>query len=231
MEFSFQIDDKEYAVPTDLTVGTFQLAISWDLTDQKSYKPFVSAITGCPLPDLDKVDDFVFSMILKACFDRIPSSKEPVHQVASHTLLDIDNISFGDFVDLDILIADGVGKHVIDLAAKLYSIDADAAASLPIEGVWSTILWLYDWRKSVYRDYEEFFETQNAKSDDDEKATINNLQLMWYEGILVLAEGQFLNIHKVVQRPMREALNFLTWKKAQAQKQKMEEVKRKYKSK
>lgn len=230
MEFSFKIGDTEYKVPDKLNVWTFQLAISWDLTNDQNYKPFISAITGCPLPELDKIDDFVLSIIFKACTDRIPTNKDRVHQIESYTLLDTDKVTFGDFIDLDILYADGIGKHVVEAAAKLYGTTTEVAAEFPIDDVWPTIVWFFDWRKSVYRDYEEFFETQqNGRStDDDEKFTINSLQLMWYEAVLVLAGGEFLKINQVVDRPMREALNFLTWKKAQIQKDKLEQVKRKY---
>lgn len=228
MEFEFSIDGTTYIVPTEIPVGTFQRAICWNLIDDASHRPFVAALTGCPLPQLDKVDDFIFAMIFKACVDRIPTSDVPVHQIDSYHLLGTDDLTFGDFIDLDILIADGVQQHVVEITAKLYSVTEDVAAGLPIHLVWPSILHFFKWRKSVYQDYDEFFETQGKGGETDEdRPTINTLQLMWYEGVMVLAEGKFLNIHQVTDRPYREALNFLTWRKAQVQKERMQALKRK----
>ena len=139
-----------------------------------------------------------------------------------------EDFTFGDFIDLDILIADGLTKHVIEIVSKLYGMPEEHAATIDINKVWSTLIALTKWREAQYREYDEFFNLSQSVEQDGPEMTINNLQLMWYEAVLVLADSHFLNIQHVVERPYKEALNYLTWKKNQVAQQQLANVKKKY---
>ena len=228
MEFSFQIGDETYDVPSVLTVGMFQSAIAWDLEDVKNHKPFVSTITKCSLQNLSLLDDETFNILLAACVTSLPTDGDMTKSVGVFQLKDFDTFSFGDFIDIDVYIADGLTKHVVDLVAKLYDMPIEQAADTDIQRVWSTMLALAKWRELVYKEHDEFFELSQGGSDDTMEFSINRLQLMWYEAVLSLSNGEFLNIGPVTDRPYKEALNFLTWKKNEIAKQKLEQVKRKY---
>lgn len=229
MDFSFQIGDDTYEVPSVLTAKTFQQALAWDIEDTKNHKPFVSAITDCPLQHLALLDDTVFEVLLAMCVMKLPQQTGHINrQQGVYTLKDFDSLSFGDFVDIDIYIADGLTGHVVDLIVKLYNMPVDVAEATDITRVWATLIELTKWRELVYKEHDEFFELSASKDTEVQESTINNLQLMWYEAVLALAEHQFLNIQHVVERPYKEALNFLTWKKNEIAKQQLEQVKRKY---
>ena len=228
MEFSFRIGDQEYTVPQALTVSEFQTAICWDLEDIKNVKPFVASITGCPLHQLDLIDDVTFDVLLAACVMLLPKDGQLIRMIGVHKLMDLDSLSFGDFIDIDVYIADGITKHIVDLVTKLYGMTTDQAANTEVQKIWPTVIAVAKWRELVYKEHDEFFELSNAKGIDDSEFSINNLQLMWYEAVLALADHQFLNIQHVVERPYKEALNFLTWKKNEIAKQQLEQVKRKY---
>ena len=73
---------------------------------------------------------------------------------------------------------------------------------------------------------EEFFELDAAEPSDSDPSEAN-IGLMWYNAIIALADEDFLKIHQVTERPYRECLNFLNWKKAKAQREKLEILKRK----
>lgn len=229
MEFSFQIGDETYEVPKALTASVFQSAIAWDLEDIKNHKPFVSAITKCPLQHLSLLDENTFNVILASCATLLPKESDHVNrQHGVYQMKNFDTFTFGDFIDIDIYIADGLIHHVVDLIAKLYGMPDSIAAEVPIDRVWTALISLARWRELVYKEHDEFFELSSSRGGDDIESTINKLQLMWYEAVLALAEHQFLNIQHVVERPYKEALNFLTWKKNEVAKQQLEQVKRKY---
>ena len=228
MEFSFTIGTNEYTVPEVVTVELFQRAVAWDIEDKKNHKPFISVFTDCPIQDLNALDEETLNVVLAVCVSRIDfEDTELRHNIGSYQLLKLDDMTFGQFVDIDILIADGLTKHVIELTQKLYGVNESTAAGIDIKMVWKAMLLASDWRHSVYKEHDEFFELKDSEDSGDVVITINNLQLMWYNAILVLAEQKFLNIQHVTERPYKEALNFLTWKKNEASKAQLEQLKRK----
>lgn len=228
MEFSFQIGDETYELPKVLTASEFQAAIAWDLEDIKNHKPFVSIMTQCPIQGLNLLAEDTFNLVLGACVSKLPTDATVNQSIGVFQLKDFDGFSFGDFMDVDIYVADGLTNHTVDLVSKLYDMPINTAAKADITKVWGALVALAKWRELVYKEHDEFFELSLVKGDDGPEMTINNLQLMWYEAVLVLANHQFLNIATVVERPYKEALNFLTWKKNEIAKQQLEQVKRKY---
>lgn len=228
MEFSFTIGTNEYTVPEVVTVELFQRAISWNIEDKKNHKPFVSVMTDCPIQDLNALDEEIFNVVLAVCVSRMNfEDTELRHNIGGFRLLDFTTMTFGQFVDIDILIADGMTKHTVELVHRLYGINENAAASKDVREVWKALVAAADFRQSVYIEHNEFFDIDSSQENDDIEISINNLQLMWYNAILVLAEQKFLNIQHVVERPYKEALNFLTWKKNEASKAQLEQLKKK----
>jgi hypothetical protein len=227
MEFSFQIGPNKWEVPNELDAQTFQSAMAWDIEDAKNLKPFVSAISNCPIKELNLLDDDTFNLIFAYCVSLLPADETLNKQNGVYALKDFDAFTLGDFVDIDLYIADGLTKHVVDLVTKLYDMPIGTAAHISIKRVWAALVAVAKWRELVYKEHDEFFEIK-GNQDANEKIEIHNIQLMWYEAILMLADHQFLNIGLVTARPYKEALNFLTWKKNEIAKQQLEQVKRKY---
>ena len=228
MEFSFTIGTQEYTVPEVITTELFQSAMAWNIEDSKNLKPFVSVMADCPLHQINLLDDATFEVILAICVTRIDfSDTELRRNIGAYQLLDFHSMNFGQFVDIDMLISDGMAKHVIELTQKLYGMPESVAANVPIKNVWNALVAATEWRQDTYRDYDEFFEISDNRGDEDVVVSLEGIQLMWYNAVLVLAEKQFLNIQHVVERPYKEALNFLTWKKNEASKMQLEQLKKK----
>ena len=228
MEFSFTIGTNEYFIPEVVTVELFQKAIAWNLEELKNHLPFVSVITECPLNELKLLDVDTFNLVFAACITKIDFSNAELRQnIGGYELIKLNDMSFGQFVDIDILIADGMTKHAVELTQKLYGIPAIAAAQKDVREVWKAMELIAEWRLKVYSEHDEFFEISNNEDSEGPEMTINNLQLMWYNAILVLAEQKFLNIQHVVERPYKEALNFLTWKKNEMSKAQLEQLRKK----
>jgi len=138
-------------------------------------------------------------------------------------------MTFSQFVDLDTFISKGIANNIIEIGAILYDAPRNTIKRAPIEDIWGAVLAVSKWREQCYKEYDEFFELEENREGPQppSEGAEANIQLMWWEAIMALANEDFLKIHQVVERPWREALNYLTWKKAQVQKQKLQNLKAK----
>ena len=136
-------------------------------------------------------------------------------------------MSFGNFVDLDTYLTAGAGTNLSKIVSILYGAKEDKVLQWNVEKVWGALQAFANWRTSIYKEYDEFFELNDKEDVGEVEQSEPNIQLMWWESIMALANEDFLKVHQVVERPLREALNFLTWKKAQVQKQKLQNLKAK----
>jgi len=228
MQVEFTIVDKKYKVPDVVTCSQFEKAMAWNIENDNELKPFVSQLIDVPLADLNRLDDEVFGIICGICISRISQTDgEPHQEIEGHSLLDFSQLTFGNLIDIDTYMTHSVTQNVSRLASIIYNCEEQVAADWPINTVWPAIVSLSHWRNAVYKEYDEFFELSTADAEQDGGSV--NIELMWYQTCLVLADYEFLKIHKVVQRPYKEALNFLTWKKSEVQKQKLEMLKQKNK--
>lgn len=229
MEFSFTIGEEEWEVPQTVTLEGFSKAMVWDPRKDENKKMFVSSLTGCPPYLLNTLEPEIFDVIFLACITNTSIYElELKEQVGIYRLKDFTGLSFGEFIDLDLYINNGTIEHAVEIASIIYDMPINIAAQQDYRQMWEAISLIFKWRQNIYKEYAEFFEVEDRDTDEPGKTwTLQRLQLMWYEATLVLAEHKFLNIHLVTQRPVKEALNFLTWKKSEVAKQKLENLKRK----
>ena len=227
MDLHFSIGPDTYNVPKHITVDVFQRAIAWDLEDAKNLKPFTATVVGCPLSALTSLEDEIFQFIAGVCLQlmQVPVGRVE-KEIAGHQLIDFDTMTFANFIDLDTYTSSGVGINLGNIVALLYGVTIETASEWKLESVWPTVHAVTQWRQSVYKEYDEFFELADQQEASDE-AKANNVGLQWWEACISLADEDFLKIHQVVERPYKECLNFLTWKKSQIQKQKLDNLRRK----
>jgi len=231
MELQFTILDETYKVPDHISLECFARATVWNLDDLNNLKPFVATIIECPLYALNRLDSEVLAFITGVCLQRFQLANQPVNSYVldKWNLIDFEAMTFAQFVDLDTFISTGVTNNIIEIAACLYGAPRNLIKTAPIEHVWGAVVAYTEWREQCYKEYDEFFELEANREgpqppSEGEEA---NIQLMWWEAIMALANEDFLKIHQVVERPWREALNYLTWKKAQVQQQKLQQLKAK----
>jgi hypothetical protein len=230
MELQFTIADQTYKVPQYISVECFARAIVWNLDDLNNLKPFVATIMDAPLSAVHQLDPEVLAFITGVCLQRFQlGNQEMKHHCLGHNLIDFDDMTFSQFVDLDTFISKGIANNIIEIGAILYDAPRNTIKRAPIEDIWGAVLAVSKWREQCYKEYDEFFELEENREGPQppSEGAEANIQLMWWEAIMALANEDFLKIHQVVERPWREALNYLTWKKAQVQKQKLQNLKAK----
>lgn len=229
MEFTFTIGDQEYVVPQELTIKEFSKAMVWNPSVEQNRKMFVSSLTECPPYLLGQLDSEIFEVIYLGCISNTSiEDLELKETIGVYRLKDFNEMTFGEFIDLDLYINNGTLEHASEIVSIIYGMPIGIAEQQNYKLVWEAIVRAFKWRSNLYKEYGEFFEAEDTTTDEEGKQwNLQRLQLMWYEATLVLAEHKFLNIHPVTQRPVKEALNFLTWKKSEIAKQKLENLKRK----
>jgi hypothetical protein len=230
MKLEFTIDGETYRVPDYITVAKFERAILWDLDNLQNLKPFVATIVDCPLSHINRLDEEVLAFITGVCLQRMQVQDSPLEtRIGLNDLLDFDTMTFGQWIDLDTFFAKGVGRHLSQIVGVLYDQSPEAVSEWDVTWVWGAINQFAVWRESVYREHDEFFELREPEDVGEvEEDRDPNIGLMWYEATLALADEDFLKIHQVVERPYKECLNYLTWKKAKAQREQLEILKRKH---
>lgn len=229
MQMTVQIGGEEFEIPQVIDLATFERVMAWDIEDPTHHKPIVATVVGCTIKQLDLLDVSTFELILATVYTRFSLDKlELKRTIGLYNLKSFDDLTFGEFIDMDLMVIDGWGKHASEVTSRIYGAPENVTRTWSVVDALQSCINLVKWRNQLYKEYDEFFEIDIEDEGQNENANPQRVQLMWYEAVLILAEGQFLNISKVVERPVREALNFLTWKKNQIAKQKLEQVKQKY---
>jgi len=229
MEVKFTVNSQEYTMPEKISLELFERATIWDLKDEKNVKPFVATIFNCPLADVNLLEEEVFGFIAGISIEKMTLEGKAVQEeIGGHKIVNFQNLTFGQWVDIDTLMATGIAQNVVQLASIVYNVEPEECASWDVKLAGPAIVELSRWRALVYKDHDEFFELEGRKVENSEvDNNQTNIAYMWYEAIMVLADNDFLKIHQVVERPYKEALNYLTWKKGKVAKEKLEILKRK----
>lgn len=232
MKLEFTIGTETYRVPDYISIETFQKAVVWNIEDLKNLKPFVATIIGCPMYHLDKLDEEVLAFITGTCLSKMNMQQSDLlltieDQETYYNLMDFDEMTFGQFIDIDTYISKGAALNLSKIVSVLYGVNERECLQWNVEKVWAALQAVAQWRISIYKEYDEFFELEDNEDVGEVEESEPNIQLMWWESTMALANEDFLKVHQVVERPLREAMNFLTWKKAKVQKEKLEILKRK----
>lgn len=236
MKFELKIEDTVYSIPDVYTLGQWSKMNQWDMRDPNDWPFLVADALGIKSPGLLmqlKTEDeqkfqFLLSIVLSALNLNAGSYSR---KVAGHEMLDLENITLGTWVDLDVLASEN--KNQDKLFARLFNMPLDKARELPVHEALPALKMYGDWRRSVYRAYTALFDYKDNNEGEDDALGKSKMTPAhaWYETIMVLAGGNFRDIEYSVNRPFKEAFNYLAWKKTKMLEEQMEMNKMKQKMK
>ena len=205
MSIKININEKQYEIPDRLTVDQYHKAIQFDWSDPKYYPMVVAQLTGAPISLLMKADDEILHLgmgfVVKSMNDR---------KVCK--MLDLDTITFGQWVDLDIYLTGGLDTNMEKIIAILtpYAKWADEA------------MWAIDqyaaFRTYIYRQYSVLFGINEKQTFDELEPEDKDRQAnarAWYKIIVGLAGGDLLKIDAITEQPLKKTLNFMALQKEQ----------------
>ena len=204
MSIKININNTAYEIPERLTIEQYAKAIRFDWSDSKYYPSIMSELTGAPQEQLSRADEDITTLgmafLVKAMNERVACD-----------MLDLDQITFGQFVDLDVYLTMGV-EQTFNKIVKILTPNAKWAN----EAMWA-IDKLIEFRTYTYRQYATLFgldETQDAVIEDTQPDKFGQARA-WYKVIVNLASNDLLKLDQVTEQPLMKVLNFMALQKEQ----------------
>ena len=215
MKAIITLNNEKWQVPEEITVGQFSQVASLGLEDLKARRLICAIILDAPLQTFNQVEDEELEGVFQICMASMISMNEPRPYDG---LVDFDQMTFGQFVDLDSLSHMGLNDNLVECISIIWEHDTDQIWSTPMARYWRGIEQWLEKRKAIYKAYETFFEIVEdvEPSEDSNASDTADIRRAWYQAIVTLAGEDFMKIHEVVERPLTEALNYLSYLKDQA---------------
>ena len=198
------INDKSYKFPAALTMEQWAHIIdNYDVGEATQHADIVSYVTGAPVELLQKApqDTLVLAIafVVQLLNYRVPTNFK-----------NFEEITFGEFVDLDIYLNMGVTKHYKEIL-EILEVEKDGA-----EFCMFAIEQYSNYRMYIYRSYKKLFEIEDEEFEGSEAdSSFDPLQVArnWYKIIVGLAQDDLLKIDEVTEQPLKKALNFMAYQK------------------
>ena len=205
------IDKKRYSIPERLTVKQWKQLITFDFSDYFQYSKIIASLIGAPHEKVAQCTED--SQILAVGF-----IIQLMNQRKEHKVRDFNDITFGDFVDLDIYIVMGIEKHMDEILDILTPEGKETTK-------WADeAMWLIDrytqFRVFTYRQYSGLFGInsngeQDIDEDDLESHDPKKIAKGWYAVVIDLSDNDIQKIDYVTDQPLKKVLNFMAYRKEQ----------------
>lgn len=216
MQVAIKIKGTEYRLPEEANANQWSL-ISLLPNDKRHT---IQTILDCSKMDLITLTEeevqsvYEFTMIsLKG----IQEHGQPA--VSSETL---EGLTFGQWCDADAMAHIDANVYIADI---IEVITGQEAFEMPLSIAVPTLQVYLEWRASVYEQYRNLFGIGEDGSENAEDASGDDIQRVWYNAIMMLADDNFSNVDTVTEKPYRAALNFMAYKKEKTLRE-MEELKK-----
>ena len=210
MIYTLHIDDKIYRVPNKLSIKHFKELANWDIQLEENWRKIMSILMEVPYEEVQLIPDKTIELAIAFLLDKIYPEVPPKNDI------NIKDVKVGLFIDMEVLISKGVQNSIYGIIKKLYNIEP--TDEMMLEDYWGGIKYYLNWRLSIFNSYRKLFglDDEFSKNDIELEEKVDP-SYNWYQFIMVLADENFLNINKVVDEPIIQALNFLAYKKDKAE--------------
>lgn len=202
------IEDVVYEIPQDLTVEQWSKAIKFELGDEAYWPHIINAVTGAPIALL-KLADYEALELAIVFIASTMNRREEVD------MMNLDDMTFGQYVDLDVYGSFGIDKHFKDML-DILAPEATTAA----QGLW--VLDKYNsFKKFILNQYRELFGIDERVTEEAEETESDPMQTAksWYKVIVGLANDDVLKLDEVTDQPLKKILNFMALQKEEALKE------------
>ena len=203
--FNLNIDNQTYKFPERLTVDQWKQVTRYKLEDPSSWVRVLATLMDVHPRDLYELSNKNLELAMGIVFTLLQDRKE-TRWKDPHTL------SFGEWVDLDCWIAEGINNTIDKMIDILAPEAGTSAEALYVIESYVT------WRTYIYRQYAELFGL-NVEDDEivvEEDAIVKGPKDIvngWYSVIIGLASDNILNVDAVTEQPVLSTLNFMAHQK------------------
>lgn len=215
MRYTLHIEDKIYEVPDKLTIKQFKDLSNWDIRLEENWGKIMSIVMNVPYEDVLIIPEKTIELAIVFLVDRIYPDTSPLKD----GIIDVKKVNVGTFVDMEVYISGGIQKNVYEIIQRLYNITP--TDDMLIYDYYGGIKYYLNWRLNIFNSYRKLFglDDEFSKNDNELEEKIDPAY-NWYNFIMVLCNEDFLKIEEVVNKPIIEALNFLSYKKDKAEEEK-----------
>lgn len=210
------IGDKEYKLPDSYTVRQW-CNIQQTLNLDKK----IEIAMGIPSEDVELIPEDTKQLISAL----IESSLNPFwsklqRDIDGHKLIQFNEMKLGTFIDLEVYVGDGFHKSFDKIVQTIY--EMDDVDTIKVTDVWAAVQTYLKWRILLYKQYKNLFNAEHLEEEIEQRDPLKinvSTAHIWYDVVMILADGKFLNIDAVVNRGVIESFNWLAWNKDQKKKE------------
>lgn len=203
------IDGQEHSIPVDLTIDQWSQLVRWDFAEPKNWARILHIATGVDMNLLKQANQE--GLQLGVVFIASAMSKRTK---VDH--LNFSEMTFGQWVDLDIYIAQGIDKSIKDVMAMLAPEVSNASEAVYVIDEYN------HFRSFVLRQYKELFDYNEGETEETgELPDWQDVARSWYRIIVELANDNLLHLDDVTDQPLKKVLNFMALRKQKALEEQM----------
>lgn len=207
-----QINKNEYRLDERMTFNMWKQIMTYDFTIVETQRDIVGIAFDIPDFELELIPEKTLELGMLIIYDKLFPSKN-----SNYKIISFKDFTLGQFIDLEIFFTKSMVKNVDLIIEKLFNIDVKTIKY--IDEVWWGINAYYNYRKNIFIKYKNLFETDQETTQLEEEVEKIDVEYLWWEVIMILANNEFLNIEKVVEQPLFSALNFLAWDRDKKQRE------------
>lgn len=199
---TLKVDNTRYTIDGNPSIEQWQELMKWDFESHVHWPYIIQAVTGLEfyvIRDMEhEQQKLAVTMIAYAISER---QEVP--------LPDFESITFGQFVDLEYLMAHGTEKALKQILEKLGSPVENAQEALFVCESYMK------WRNNMFKRYASLFGLNDTPDDEVDAKVKKPVQIAseWYRVIVDLANDDVLNIKKITDLQVKEVLNFMAVRK------------------
>jgi hypothetical protein len=196
------VNEVSYKIPERLTLTQWKEVSKWSFEEPTDWPRIIAAVTGADWRQLELGKDDAVALAVAFIIQLMNHRSE-------YQIKDFNELTFGQFVDLDVWLTMGIDKHIDDVVNML-SDGTDHA---------DEAMWLVDryaeFRLHTYRQYKSLFGLNDNFEMIEGDPDFDPLKIAkgWYKIIVSLANDNLLDIDKVTDEPLKKVLNFMALQK------------------
>lgn len=209
------IDNIDYKIKLDwkpdeyikIFSTTYTLSPEQIFSDENNWDNIIHNITGCPIETLERASSIEKSKIIWV-LDSVKYFESNIK------IKNLNNITFGEFVDLDVYFFNNPLKYWEDIITILTD---EPKENIYIWDAYYAFNSFLEWRLWLYKQYKGLFGWQETFERDPEEnlqpQSITEIAGHWYNVICVLSGEDINKIDQTTEQPLIKVLNFLARKK------------------
>jgi hypothetical protein len=200
---TLKVDNKRYTIDGNPTIEQWQELMKWDFESHVHWPYIIQAVTGLEFYTIREMDHeqqkLAVTMIAYTISER-----------AQVELPDFEAITFGQFVDLEYLMAHGTEKSLHQMLDKLEADYKYAQEALYVVENYMA------WRTNLFKRYSSLFGLNDGSLEEDGPKKVKSpvqVASEWYRVIVELANDDVLKIKEITALGVKEAFNFMAVRK------------------